>query len=269
MQSIIIRISLVWMALQAIFLGKTQLGALIFGPDYDLGRHIFMALLTSALVVPLIVLTQRHFDRQPFAALGLAVDISAAKPFLVGVLAWFAPFLIGLALVSALGPVEIRPIASWGEILAFVPLLILLVFLLEALPEELAFRGYLQNNLGKILEPWLAVIIQAALFGSWGVSLWLITTGGIDLAHASLFYVMGAILGVLRIITGSVWTGIGVHVAFQVTAQLLLNTERGHFAVDGVFWLQIIALGMVPFSMMIPIVERFYRDRVNWNAQPI
>lgn len=268
-QTIIIRISLVWMALLAIFAGKSQLAVLLLGPEYDLARHIFMAVLTTAMTVPLIVMARRSLDREPFADLGLAVDISAVKPMLVGALSWFAPFVLGLGICLGLGLVEIRAIASWGEILAFVPLLIVLVFLLEALPEELAFRGYLQTNLGKLLEPWLAVTIQAALFGSWGAALWLISSGGIDILHASMFYVMAAILGVVRIITGSVWTGIGIHLAFQTMAQLLLNTERGHFSVEGELWLQVIALGMVPFSLIIPIVERFYCDKIDWSAKPV
>lgn len=268
-QPIIIRISLVWMALLAIFAGKSQLAVLLFGPEYDLTRHIFMAVLTTALTVPFIVMARLYLDKEPFADLGLAVDISAAKPMLVGAFSWFAPFVLGLGICLGLGLVEIRAIAPWGEILAFVPLLIVLVFLLEALPEELAFRGYLQTNLGKLLEPWLAVTIQAGLFGSWGVALWLISSGGIDILHASMFYVMAAILGVVRIITGSVWTCIGIHLAFQTMAQLLLNTERGHFSVEGEPWLQVIALGMVPFSLIIAIVERFYRDKVNWSAKPV
>ncbi len=268
MQNTIARICLVWIALLAIFLGLNQLASQLFGADYSVPRHVFSAVLTSLLVVPLIVMVQRRFDREPLTNLGLALDGSAIKPFIIGVLAWFAPFLLGLGICLALGLVQIEATASWVEILAFIPLLIALVFLLEALPEELAFRGYMQTNLGKILEPWLAVIIQSALFGSWGVALWLITSGGIDVAHASMFYVMAAILGVVRLITGSVWTCIGAHLAFQSCAQLLLNAERGYFIIEGEMWLQIIALGMVPFSLMIPIVERFYRDRVNWSAKP-
>jgi membrane protease YdiL (CAAX protease family) len=268
MQNTLARICLVWVALLAVFLGKTQLATLLFGPDYALDRHVFMAVLTTALVVPLVVLARHHLDRQPFADLGLALDLSRLKPLLVGALAWFGPFLVGLGICLGFGLVRIEATVSWSEILAFVPLLIVLVFLLEALPEELAFRGYLQTNLGKLLQPWLAVIVQALLFGSWGVALWLITSGGLDPLHASLFYVMGAVLGMVRLISGSVWTGIGFHLAFQTAAQLLMNAERGHFQIEGMFWLQVLALGAIPFSLAIPIVERFYRDRVAWGARP-
>jgi membrane protease YdiL (CAAX protease family) len=264
----VLRVAIIWTAVLAVFLGKTQFAVLLFGPDYTVSRHIVMALTSTALTVPLIVLARRYLDREPFAGLGLAIDLSALRPLFVGALAWLAPFALALATCLALGLVEIRAVAPWSEILAFVPLLLVLVFLLEALPEELAFRGYLQTNLGRLLAPWLAVAAQAALFGSWGVALWLVTSGGLDPLHASLFYVMGALLGALRIITGSVWTGIGFHLAFQTMAQLLLNAERGHFAIDGAFWLQVIALGAVPFSLAVPIVERFYRDTTDWTVRP-
>ena len=267
-RSPVLRVALVWVALLAVFQGKSQLAILLFGPDYTIPRHVVMALLSSALVVPLIVLVRRYIDREPFVDLGLALDLSALRPLLVGLLSWLVPFALCLAALLGFGLVDITALAPWYEILAFLPLLIVLVFLLEALPEELAFRGYIQTNLGRVLEPWLAVTIQAALFGSWGVAMWLITSGGLDPLHASLFYVMGAVLGMLRIITGSVWTGIGFHVAFQTAAQLLLNTKRGHFDIEGAFWLQVLALGAIPFSLAIPIVERFYRDAINWTAKP-
>lgn len=268
-QSPVHRVGLVWVLLLAAFQGKTQFATLVFGHDYALDRHIVMAVLSTALVVPLIILARRYLDRESFATLGLAYDRSAIRPFLVGAISWLVPFALSFGTLLAFGLVEIRALAPLSDILAFIPLLILLVLLLEALPEELAFRGYIQTNLGTMLEPRLAVTVQAALFGSWGVAMWLISSGGIDPLHASLFYVMGAVLGAMRIITGSVWTGIGFHVAFQTAAQLLLNVERGHFAIDGAFWLQVIALGAVPFSLAMPIVERFYRDKVNWTAKPV
>lgn len=264
----IARIAIVWGLLLAGFLGIAQLATALFGAAYALDRHVFTAVLTSAVTVPIILLARRHLDREPVAGLGLGFDTAAVKALLVGALAWLAPFLLGLFLCLGLGLVAIEPVAGWGEIIAFVPLLIGLVFLLEALPEELAFRGYLQANLARLAAPWLAIAIQAVLFGSWAVALWLITTGSVDPAHASLFYVMGAVLGMLRMITGSLWSSIGFHLAFQTVAQLLMHDARGHFAIEGTFWLQIVALGVLPFSLAVPIVERFYRQPVAWRQRP-
>jgi membrane protease YdiL (CAAX protease family) len=261
-----IRVGLVWLLLLMVFQGKSQLAIALFGPGYTLVRHLVMAGLSTALVVPLIVMARRWLDAEPFGGLGLALDTRAVRPFLVGVLAWLGPFLAALAIGLLLGLVEIRPAAAWPAIATFIPLLVLLVFLLEALPEELAFRGYIQTNLLAALPPWQAVAVQALLFGTWGVAMWLIGSGGLDPMHASLFYVMGAVLGILRVMTGSVWTGIGFHLAFQTAAQLLLNVERGHFHVGGGFWLPVLVLGAIPFSLAIPIVEQFYRRKVAWGS---
>ena len=262
-----VRVAILWLALLATFHGKSVLATALFGADYAVDRHIFMALLTTAFVVPMVVLARRYLDREPFAGLGLAVDTSALRPLAIGILAWLLPFALGVSLCLVFGLVTITPLVPWTEILAFVPLLVLLVLLLEALPEELAFRGYIQTNLAKVLPLWAAVAVQAILFGSWGVGLWLLTAGGIEPLHASLFYVMGAILGMLRVITGSVWTGIGFHLAFQTVSQLLQNAERGHFAIENAVLLQVLALGALPFSVAVPFVELFYRRKVAWLAR--
>lgn len=263
-----IRVAILWLSILALFYATSAIALFLFGPEYSVIRHITMALLTTTLTVSLVMLARRHLDRRPFAGLGLACDMSALRPLAVGAVAWFLPFVIGTLACLAFGLVTITPSAPWSEILAFVPLLIALVFLLEALPEELVFRGYIQATLTSVLPPWAAVAVQAVLFGSWGVALWLITSGGIDPLHASLFYVMGAILGMLRIITGSVWTGIGFHLAFQTMAQLLLNTERGLFIVENAALLQVVALGVLPFSAAVPLVEMVYRHKVEWRQRP-
>jgi len=261
------RVTVLWLALLAVFHTTSAMATGVFGPAYAVDRHIVMALLTTALVVPLVLLARRYFDRETVAGLGLALDMSALRSFAIGAMAWLLPFAVGVTACLALGVVTITPLAPWSEILVFVPLLIVLVFLLEALPEELAFRGYIQTNLGKVLPLWAAVAVQAVLFGSWGVALWFLASGGIDPLHASLFYVMGAILGMLRVITGSVWTAIGFHLAFQTMSQLLQNAERGHFAIENAMLLQIIALGALPFSVAVPFVEMFYRRKVAWREK--
>lgn len=262
-----VRVAILWLALLAAFHGKSVLATALFGADYAVDRHIVMALLTTALVVPMIVLARRYLDQESFPGLGLAVDAAALHPFAIGILAWLLPFALGVTLCLVIGLVTITPVVPWSEILAFLPLLVLLVFLLEALPEELAFRGYIQTNLAKTMPLWAAVAVQAILFGSWGVALWFLTAGGIDPLHASLFYVMGAVLGMLRAITGSVWTGIGFHLAFQTVSQLLQNAERGHFVIENAMLLQVLALGALPFSVAVPFVELFYRGKVAWRAR--
>ena len=253
-----VRVALVWAAMVAIWLALPLLRSVFWGAEgtsYSLGGHVMSAVLATALAVPMVVVARRVLDKQSVASLGLRLDASAVRPFLSGAVAFLLPSALGFAIVLVLGWTSITPVASWGEILAFVPLLIVLVFIYEALPEELAFRGYIQANLETQLGYWGAIFAQAVLFALWGAALWTLAAGAVALDRLVMFFFVGLVLGLVRSIAGSVWTAIGLHVAFQTVAQTLLNTERGHFAVEGSEMMQLVALGVVPFSLAALIVE--------------
>lgn len=263
------RVFILWLALVAIWLLIGGIGEFVWGTadgGYILAGHVVSAILTTIAVVPLIVLVRRAIDKQTTASLGLPLELSAFKPFLIGALAFLVPSALGFALVLGAGWVEIMPTAPIVEIVAFIPPLIVLVFLLEALPEELAFRGYIQSALGERHSPLIAAVMQALLFGVWGAALWTISTGAIVFDRLVMFFAIALVLGLVRVMTGSVWAAIGLHVGFQTVAQLLLNSERAFFAVTGGQAVQLIALGIVPFAMATTIVGLFYRDNDVWKA---
>lgn len=256
------RVAIVWIAMVAIWLVLPLLRSAVWGTGthgYSLGGHVMSAVLATALAVPLIVFARRVLDRETVASLGLPLDLSAIRQVLIGAASFLVPSALGFAIVLGLGWTTITPAASWGEILAFVPLLVLLVFIYEALPEELAFRGYMQVNLETRLGHWGAIVAQAVLFALWGAAIWTLATGAIAGDRLVMFFFIALVLGIVRGTTGSVWTAIGLHLAFQTVAQMLLNTERGHFAVEGVEMLQLVALGIVPFSLAALIVEYLTR----------
>lgn len=256
--TVYVRVAIVWIAMLLIWSLLAVARDVIWGAGadgYTLGGHVMSAVLTTALAVPVVILARRAMDRDSVGSLGLRLDRAAVSQFVIGATAFLVPSAIGFAIVLALGWVTITPIASWAEILAFVPLLVVLVFLYEALPEELAFRGYMQTNLATRLSYWTTIIVQAVLFSLWGTALWLFTSGELMLDRLVIFFFMAFLLGILRATTGSVWTTIGFHVAFQTVAQLLLNTARGHFVIEGTDMMQLVALGIVPFSLAAIIVD--------------
>lgn len=253
-----LRVGIVWVAMVAIWFLLSLLRNLIWGTGadgYSLGGHIVSAVLATVLAVPVVVVARRVLDGKSVQSLGLEFSSGAVVQFLIGALAFLLPSALGFAIVLGLGWVSIVPTAPIAEIALFVPLLVLLVFIYEALPEELAFRGYMQVNLGTRLGYWGANIAQAVLFALWGAALWTVTMGAPALDRLVMFFFIALVLGMVRSSTGSVWTSIGLHVAFQTVAQLLLNTERGHFAVEGVEMLQLVAIGIVPFSLAVLVVE--------------
>ncbi|WP_157970203.1 CPBP family intramembrane glutamic endopeptidase [Pelagibacterium sediminicola] len=261
-KSPLIRVAIVWAAMVAIWLALPALRNLFWGigPDgYTLGGHVLSAILATVLAVPMVIAVRRWLDGETVASLGFRLEAAAIKQFLIGAAAFLVPSALGFAVVLGLGWTVITPIASWGEILAFIPLLVLLVFIYEALPEELAFRGYMQVNLETRLGYWGAILAQAVLFALWGAALWTIAAGAVAFDRLAMFFFMALVLGILRGTTGSVWTTIGFHVAFQTVAQLLLNTGRGHFAIEGADMLQLVALGVVPFSLAAIIVDYLHK----------
>ena len=231
--SIAWRVGAIWLAVVGIWLFLGWIRDAVWGSGYagyTLGGHLMSAVLATLLTVPLVIVMLRLLDRAKLEDIGLRLSVDAIRPFLVGGLAWLAPFGLGLAICLAVGWATVTPSAEWAEILAFLPVLVVLVFLLEALPEELVFRGHIYGQLASGMSRLWAVVLQAVLFSAWGAALWTIAVGTVPIDRIAMFFFMGLVLGMLRVVSGSVWASIGLHVAFQSVAQLLLNGPRGHFA---------------------------------------
>ena len=73
------------------------------------------------------------------------------------------------------------------------------------LAEELVFRGIIQPRLERAMPAWIAVVLQAALFG-------LIHGTPVQIAYA---FVMGLLFGYIRHCTGSILPTIAAHAAFN------------------------------------------------------
>lgn len=87
---------------------------------------------------------------------------------LLGMACWTVPAGICIWLCLSLGWVDIVVRTTATETARIAVLLVVLVFLYEALPEELVFRGYIRGSLRILLRPWQAVGAQAALFALFG-----------------------------------------------------------------------------------------------------
>ncbi|MFI6265600.1 lysostaphin resistance A-like protein [Micromonospora sp. NPDC051006] len=256
------RVGLVFVAVTAALIVITPVARSPFGvaPDeYHRGAHALQALLTAVVLCGIAVLACRWLDRRPLAQLGVA-GRGALRMTLVGAAIWLLPALSAIAGCVALGWVRIDLLHSPAALLLLVATQIVLVFLLEALPEELVFRGYLFVNLAERLRRWGTILAQAALFAAWGV-----LVGSVDdPVRLAVFLGFGVGLGYLRALTGTIWAGVGLHVAFQTVAQLLSGTQVPAFSVTGFGVLTFLALGVVPFGVGLPILERLLRSRPAW-----
>lgn len=144
-----------------------------------------------------------------------------------------------------------------------------LVFVFEAFPEELAFRGHLYANLRERVGTAMTVVLQAVLFTGWAFAFVAIAGslgGGSDWAisadRAVLFMTFGLVLGLLRATSGSIWVEVGFHLAFQTVAQLYASGEATFLQVPEEranalnvlsFWLFPVVIGTL---LLLPLALR-------------
>ncbi|MEI3867648.1 type II CAAX endopeptidase family protein [Microbacterium sp. CCNWLW134] len=238
------------------------LSTAVWGDEVGPARRISSALFVLALTVPMIVVVRRFLDRRPWSTLRLEMGPSLWRPLLIGVGSFVVPSAIGLGVANAAGWVRITTDLPPATLVGAVAFTVLTVLLLEAIPEEVIFRGYVYRTLSASVAPVRAVLIQAVLFALLGTTLWVTTTGwGVIAERGSLFLVMGVVLGIQRLVSDSVWTPIGFHLGFQVVAQSLLTNP----AVQTSSALVVTVAGIVPgFVFSVAITRFFIRRKTNW-----
>ena len=121
-----------------------------------------------------------------FGAVGLYVIVSLALALLPE--SWMAEYGEAMRLSAETG---------WIPALA--------VVVGAPLAEELVFRGIIQSRLERAMPAWIAVVLQAALFG-------LIHGAPVQIAYA---FVMGLLFGYIRHRTGNILPTIAAHAAFN------------------------------------------------------
>lgn len=253
------RLAIVFLAVALIWPLLQYVANILFGPDYSRPGHILRAVLASALTLPTIVLARRVLDQRPWGGLALGSLHTGWRPLLLGMFCWLVPAGVGVAICVGLGWTEITLNAPLGETLLLGAGLLLLVFLFEALPEELVFRGYIYRNLAAALPRWLAVLAQAGLFMLWGI-----INGGENSAERSImFFCVAVVLGIFRVVTGSVWASIGFHLAFQTVAQLF-GSIGGVFTIGALPTLQLFAFGIFPAALSVLLLGALVRGRPSW-----
>lgn len=198
------------------------LAVILLGLIIDLGEGIFLemfdiqfsllfrAFLATLLIIPIVPLARHYLDKVKRTNINLALIYSSISKFLLGFILWLIPAII-IVLASVLFPwANISTNISFHEILRSSFILFSLLFFAHILPEELIFRGYIQENLSKKFTLWPVVYMQTALFVFWGQ----IVNASFDNIMAFIAY--GIFLGLLKNISDDIWTGIGLRMASAI-----------------------------------------------------
>lgn len=219
---------------------KTGLSLL---PDIATPTHRLLAgAVVTALVCGFLFLALR-VDRIGVALAGLDHPRNVLRSALAGAGVWLLTAVPATAVLLWLGMAKVQMTSDWPTALASLAVLVPAVLLIEAIPEELLFRGYLQGTLARRLPPWLAVILQAALFVlfAWAI--------GATAAPGQWSFLPGfaLILGGLRLLGGNLGWPIGFHAALMIATQWLL--ANGHFVVENAMAIQALAFVALPSAV--------------------
>ena len=94
------------------------------------------------------------------------------------------------------------------------PLEILLISIMAGIGEEVFFRGFLQGSLGRVVNPWIALVLVSALFG---------LAHYVSLGYAIIAGLLGAYMGALLLLTGNLFVAMAVHALFDFAALLFIS----------------------------------------------
>ncbi|GAA4975970.1 CPBP family intramembrane glutamic endopeptidase [Actinoplanes utahensis] len=181
-------------------------------------QHLGACLCASAAGIGLAIALVRGIDRRPIAALGLGRP--AGRACLVALTVTAACTAAGTALAAAAG-LTTSGSSPQGPVLLGVLMMLAQAFLLQAVPEEVLFRGYLvQTALGR-LPLWGVTALSVLVF----TVPHLLSSSGADTVGERLTFLLLPLGFALpatafRLRTGSVWPAVTVHGGFHVSSSV-------------------------------------------------
>ncbi|NYE00793.1 hypothetical protein BJY21_001977 [Kineosphaera limosa] len=185
--------------------------------------------LTTLVALGLLLVFARQVDRVRLRDYGITWDRLALPGLFIGIV---ISVVITVVVAGALGPLGLlRGEPDFGGVPTAMFIFVALgqAFLLQGIPEEFIYRGAMINTLqrrGVIAAVWISSIFFGLIH--------LISAGGQEGLLERVLYLawpfgFGLAAAALRLVTGSLWTAVGIHggshVGVLVCALLGLNVE--------------------------------------------
>ncbi|MFI5841581.1 lysostaphin resistance A-like protein [Catenuloplanes sp. NPDC051500] len=179
------------------------------------GQTVAVHLCSTAAGIGLATALVRGIDRRPVSALGLGRPALGASLAALAVIAACTAAGTVLAVVCGL---TTRAVSQPGISGWVVLTMLTQAFLLQGIPEEVLFRGYLvQSALGR-LPIWGVTALSVLVFGAPHL---LSGSGATSFGEQALFLLLpigfALLATVFRLRTGSVWPAVAVHGGFHVS----------------------------------------------------
>lgn len=171
------------------------------------------------VTVGVIALLMRYVDRQPLRRAGFVWTRHSLPALGLGIVLTVAIVLavVGVGVLSGQMHTVPVPAGAWTPEAVALTLVtgLVMAFLLQSIPEELLFRGYLMQALAD--RPRVAAVASATLFAV----IHLVSLGGQQNALERVLYLadpfgFGLLAAALVLKTRSVWAAVGVHAGVHV-----------------------------------------------------
>lgn len=257
-----VRTAIVFAGAIVLWLLMVQLNRLQPGTEYNYFVHLRSAVFLFVSVSALVVLANRFLDRRSLQNRSFLRKSGAGKAFILGIVCWVVPAAIGVFVSVQLGWTQITLLAPVMDAVGQFLFLLVVVFLIEAFPEEVVFRGYIYSNLNTAFPQWITVLLQTAIF-----TLFAYWIGATPTMEQWMFIPgFGFLLGYFRALTGDVWFSIGFHLSIM-TATQLLSPIHTIFAISGPFFaLHFFSFILLP-SIAASILLSFIYGNPSWNKR--
>ncbi|NYF14367.1 membrane protease YdiL (CAAX protease family) [Pseudoclavibacter sp. JAI123] len=233
---------------------STEVSSFLFGVDATaasgFGSRVLVACCVTLIVVGVILLLRCRWDRRSLAGIGLTGLRADASGFALGLgtlVAAGLAMLLALEVTGVVSLIALDPV----RLLGFLATNTVVALLLEAVPEELAIRGYALTNLRDafppapaallniatfLVVPILAITFQGALAAARGTGdeVLLAPAGEDPIVYYTMLTAFGYLLICARDATASatVWTSIGAHLGWLTMNRLVLGGESVQYEMD-------------------------------------
>ena len=155
----------------------------------------------AAGVTLVTFLIRKHIDRKTIRSIGFQTA-HLKKDVIIGAVTGLVTILTGFGILYISGLLLIEGIVPDLNYLTG----ILFVFILVSWNEEVAFRGYVLNNLMESMNPYLALIVSSFMFALFHT----LNPGLSTLSFFNLF-LAGLLLGIVFIHTRTIWYALSLH----------------------------------------------------------
>lgn len=178
-------------------------------------------------VAILFVFYSKYIDKLSIKNTVLFPATSKSKYFVYGALFGSILICITIGLIFITKSLSLKPTSSIFSALLPVIFLYIFAMMMTAFTEELIVRGYILNNLFKIMNAHIAIFLTAIIFGVWHLQY--------SALYAAEAFLFGIIAGYGFLWTRNLYFCIGLHFGWNFIESIVYSQSLFHITVNNKF----------------------------------